>query len=153
MPVSGGGFQQCYNAQASVDTDTRLVMSTQVTQVTNDMQQLVAALNDLMSLPAALGNVTDRAADNGYFGAGNVGYCAAHQVRPLIALWRDSHHPCVFDRFAPDSQAPDTDNPLMLMKHSLTTQAGRALYGLRKARIRHPQARHGLQAILTAWVG
>ena len=28
MPVSGGGFEQCYNAQAGVDTETMLVVST-----------------------------------------------------------------------------------------------------------------------------
>ena len=28
MPVAGGGFEQCYNAQAAVDTDTMLVVAT-----------------------------------------------------------------------------------------------------------------------------
>ena len=47
MPVSGGGFEQCYNAQAAVDAATMLVTMTAVTQATNDKQQLVPALEAL----------------------------------------------------------------------------------------------------------
>ncbi len=36
MPVSGGGFEQCYNAQASVDTDTMLVVSTHMKRQTTN---------------------------------------------------------------------------------------------------------------------
>jgi len=36
MPVSDGGFEQCYNAQAEVDTETMLVISTHMTQATNN---------------------------------------------------------------------------------------------------------------------
>jgi len=38
MPVSGGGFEQCYNAQACVDTQTMLVVSAHMTQATNNKQ-------------------------------------------------------------------------------------------------------------------
>ena len=36
MPVSGGGFEQSYNAQASVDTQTMLVLTAHVSQACND---------------------------------------------------------------------------------------------------------------------
>ena len=36
MAVSGGGFEQCYNAQAGVDAATMLVVATGVTQAPND---------------------------------------------------------------------------------------------------------------------
>jgi len=39
MPVSGGGFEQCYNAQACVDQDSRLVVESHVTQQPNDKQR------------------------------------------------------------------------------------------------------------------
>ena len=132
MPVSGGGFEQCYNAQASVDTDTMLVMSTHVTQATNDKQQIEPALQKLDVLPDALGTVTDLLADTGYFSANNVELCTQADIQPLLAVARDHHHLSVFERFAPDTPAPETDDPLPLMEHRLTTQAGRALYGLRK---------------------
>ena len=38
MPVSGGGFDQCFNAQAGVDTETMLVLGTHVSQAPNDKQ-------------------------------------------------------------------------------------------------------------------
>ena len=132
MPVSGGGFEQCYNAQACVDTDTMLVMSTHVTQATNDKQQIEPALQNLDVLPDELGKVTDLLADTGYFSASNVGLCTKGDVQPLLAVARDHHHLSVFERFAPDSPVPETDDPLPLMEHRLTTQAGRALYALRK---------------------
>ena len=38
MPVAGGGFEQCCNAQAVVDTETMPVMVAQVAQVTQVTQ-------------------------------------------------------------------------------------------------------------------
>lgn len=44
MPVSGGGFDQCYNAQASVDIGTMLIVGQHLSQKTNDKQELKPAL-------------------------------------------------------------------------------------------------------------
>lgn len=132
MPVSGGGFEQCYNAQASVDTDTMLVVSTHLTQAPNDKQQIKPALAKLSTLPEKLGKVTDLLADTGYFSGDNVKACVEDNIQPLLAVARDHHHPSVFDRFTPDAPAPTTDDQVTLMKHQLTTQSGRALYALRK---------------------
>jgi len=132
MPVSGGGFEQCYNAQACVDTETMLVVSAHMTQATNDKQEVMPALAKLCALPQTLGRVTDLLADTGYFSKTNVQACIGNNIQPSLALTRDQHHQCVFDRFAPDEPAPATQDPVALMKHQLTTQSGRALYGLRK---------------------
>jgi transposase len=132
MPVSGGGFDQCYNAQASVDTDTMLVVSSHMTQAANDKQQIAPALTKLCSLPEALGTVTDLLADTGYFSEANVKACVESNIQPSLAVARDHHHLSVFDRFAPDGPAPITKDPMALMKHKLTTESGRALYALRK---------------------
>lgn len=132
MPVSGGGFDQCYNAQASVDTDTMLVVSTHMTQATNDKQQIAPALTKLSSLPEALGTVTDLLADTGYFSEANVKACLGDNIQPSLAMARDLHNLSVFDRFAPDGPAPITEDPVALMKHQLKTESGRTLYALRK---------------------
>lgn len=132
MPVSGGGFDQCYNAQASVDTETMLVVSAHMTQATNDKQEIAPALSKLATLPAALGTVTDLLADTGYFSGTNVQACIKGNIQPSLAVGRDQHHLSVFDRFAPDTPAPITEDPVALMKHQLTTESGRALYALRK---------------------
>lgn len=55
--VAGGGFEQCYNAQAAVDTDTLLVVAQGLTQSGNDKQQVVPMLAVLKALPASLGQV------------------------------------------------------------------------------------------------
>jgi len=132
MPVSGGGFEQCYNAQAGVDTETMLVVSAHITQATNDKQQVEPALSKLCALPEALGNATDLLADTGYFSQANVQACIGSNIQPSLAVARDQHHWSVFERFAPDEPVPDTEDPVALMKHQLTTQSGRALYSLRK---------------------
>jgi transposase len=40
MPVPGGGFEQCYNAQAVVAAGSLLVIAAQVVQAANDKQQI-----------------------------------------------------------------------------------------------------------------
>jgi len=54
MPVAGGGFEQCYNAQAVVAAGSLLVVATDVVQAPNDKQQLEPMLNKLAALPDAL---------------------------------------------------------------------------------------------------
>lgn len=45
---------------------------------------------------------------------------------------RERHHIPVLERFAEDTPAPETDDPVAKMAHRLRTKKGRALYGLRK---------------------
>ncbi len=71
-------------------------------------------------------------AATGYFSESNVRACLASKIKPLIAGRRAQHNLFSFERFAPDSAVPETDNPAPRMKHQLGTQTGRALYGLRK---------------------
>lgn len=132
MLVSGGGFQQCYNAQAGVDTETMLVVCTHLTQAANDKKEIVPALEQLTKLPAELGTVCDLLADTGYFSAANVEVCEKAGIAPSFASGRDKHNMTITERFEPDTPAPDTKDPVELMKHRLTTQSGRAVYGLRK---------------------
>ncbi|MEQ8516586.1 MAG: transposase, partial [Chromatocurvus sp.] len=132
MPVSGGGFDQCYNAQAGVYTETMLVVSTHITQAANDKREVAPALSKLCALLEVLGTATDLLADTGYFSKANVQACIDSNIQPSLAAARDQHHPSVFDRFASDTPAPETEDPVALMKHQLTTQSGRALYALRK---------------------
>lgn len=135
MPVSGGGFEQSYNAQAAVDTQTMLVVTADVTQASNDKRQIVPTLDKVAALPEELGQVQTLLADTGYFSAGNVRACNAHAIEPLLSMKRQAHHLPVLERFAADTPAPPTDDPVLQMAHRLGTKAGRALYGLRKQTI------------------
>ena len=132
MPVSGGGFEQSYNAQAAVDTQTMLVVVAHVTQSSNDKRQIVPTLDKVAALPEVLGQVQTLSADTGYFSAANVRACEAQDIVPMLSMRRESHHMPVLARFAADMPAPETDDPVVKMAHRLATKAGRALYGLRK---------------------
>ena len=132
MPVAGGGFEQSYNAQAGVDTETMLVITAHVSQACNDKREVEPTLQRIDALPAVLGELQTLIADNGYASATNVNACLAVQVEPMLALRRESHHVPVLERFAADTPSPSTADPVQQMAHQLGTQAGRALYRLRK---------------------
>ncbi|AVO43583.1 IS1182 family transposase [Simplicispira suum] len=132
MPVSGGGFEQSYNAQAGVDTETMRVITAHVSQACNDKREVVPTLEQIQALPSLLGEVHTLITDNGFFSQANVIACNDAGVQPLLALKRQEHHEPLMQRFAPDASAPDTTDPITQMAHRLSTQAGRSLYGLRK---------------------
>ena len=132
MPVAGGGFEQCYNAQAVVAAESLLVVATDVVQAPNDKQQLHPMLNKLTALPASLGAAETLLADNGYFSAASVTACTATGIAPLIAMGRETHHPSLTERFAEAPPPPEDPTPLEAMAHRLQTPNGKKLYALRK---------------------
>jgi transposase len=132
MPVAGGGFEQCYNAQAVVTAGSLLVVAAQVVQAPNDKQQIAPMLERIDALPEDLGRPVTLLADNGYFSDANVMLCAAAQIDPMIALGRQSHYPSLSERFVEAPPAPDNPTPLEAMSHRLQTPAGKKLYALRK---------------------
>jgi transposase len=132
MPVAGGGFEQCYNAQAVVAADSLLVIATDVVQAPNDKQQLAPMLDKIADLPDALGKVGELLADNGYFSEGNVNACAAAGIDPVIAMGREPHHPSLDQRFAEAPPPPKDPTPLAAMGHRLSTREGKQRYSLRK---------------------
>jgi transposase len=132
MPVPGGGFEQCYNAQAVVAAGSLLVVAANVVQAPNDKQQLEAMLGRIDALPEDLGKPETLLADTGYFSAANVTACAAAGIAPLIAPGRQSHHPSLSERFAEAPPAPDNPTPVEAMVHRLKTPEGRKLYAQRK---------------------
>jgi hypothetical protein len=132
MKVAGGGFEQCYNAQAMVATDSLLVVATDVVQAANDKQQLQPMLGKLCAMPEELGKAETLLADTGYFSEANVQACVAAGIDPLIAMGRQPHHPSLDERFAAAPPPPDNPTPVEAMAHRLKTPEGKTLYGLRK---------------------
>ena len=132
MPAKGDGFEQSYNAQAAVDTESMLVVAIDVTQAANDKRQIEPMLKELAGLPEALGSVKQVLADNGYFSAANVEHCANAKIEPLIAAGRDAHYPHWEDRFTEPPPLTEPASDVERMKHQLKTIQGRALYALRK---------------------
>jgi len=132
MPISGGGFEQCYNAQAVVAEGSLLVVATNVVQAPNDKQQLEPMLAKINALPKDLGKADVMLGDNGYFSAANVTACVAAEIEPLLAMGRDSHHPSLSERFADAPPTPENPTPVEAMAHRLQTPEGKKLYALRK---------------------
>jgi hypothetical protein len=125
MPVAGGGFDQCYNAQAAVAAGSLLVVAVVVVQPANDKQQLEPMLGEIGALPDDLGVPETVLADAGYFSAANVAACAAAGIQPLIAMGRQPHHPPLAERFDTTPSAPSDPTPVEAMAHRLRTPEGR----------------------------
>ena len=136
MPGSGGkNFQQAYNVQAGVDTETMMVVTEHVTQHANDKLEVEPTLKALEQLPDRLGKVEALLADTGYRSESNTKVCDAAQITPYLAGGRESHHPPVEARFTqPPALAPDAD-VVQAMDHRLATIEGRAVYALRKSTV------------------
>ena len=106
MPTSGGGFEQAYNAQASVDLDTMLIVGNHVSQNPNDKREVEPALAQLNQLPQTLGKVNRAALDSGYFSQDNIHRFEAEQIEPYIAKGRQTHNLTFEERFALFATSP-----------------------------------------------
>src|SRR5580693_5785906 len=130
--AAGGGFEQCYNAQAVVAAGSMLVVAVDVVQAPNDKQQLAPMLDKISALPDELGAAETLLADSGYFSEANVEACAAAGIEPLIPQGRQTHYPPLSERFAKAPSAPENPTALETMAHRLKTPEGKNLYALRK---------------------
>jgi len=133
MKVAGGGYEQCYNAQAAVATGSLLIVATAVTRAANDKRQLVPMIKKLKALPQELGRTKRLLADSGYLSEANVEHCATAKIEALIALGRSGHRVSWKQRFAAAPKSPpDSATSMQKMAHRLQTARGRKLYALRK---------------------
>ena len=133
MPVAGGRFDQCYNAQAAVATGSLLVVANTVTQAANDKRQIAPIIAQLKALPKELGRTRRVLADTGYLSQANVEGCEAAKIEPLIAMGREPHHRSWRQRFAAAPKPPPASATAMQrMAYRLKTPRGRKMYALRK---------------------
>lgn len=132
MKVAGGGFEQSYNAQAVVDTESMLVLAPHVTQAGNDKEQVAPMVAKLQALPEGLNQPQQLLADTGFFSGKNVQTCEAAKIEPLIAVGRDAHYPDWRERFEEPAPLSEAASHVEQMRHALKTKAGRAAYALRK---------------------
>jgi transposase len=133
-----GGFEQCYNAQAAVDTATMLIVGGHVTDQANDKQQLVPVLAEVSP---AVGPVDAVLADSGYYSDAAV--CEVESSgdgtegsgpKVYAAFKRQRHGRSVAQlevRSDPPAPPPEATTAER-MAHRLDTAEGRKLYGLRK---------------------
>jgi transposase len=120
-------FEQCYNAQAAVDAEGQIIVAADVTQQTNDKQQLVPMLEqvrrNLQQLPARA------TADAGYFSEVALTHPALADIDLYVPPDRQKHGVTV--------PAPAGDPAGMSlanrMRAKLAAPSGRAVYARRKA--------------------
>jgi hypothetical protein len=99
-------FVQSYNAQASVDAETHLIVEQHITQQPNDKREVAPAVERLQQLPEVLGQADELLADTGYFSEGNVRTCESNGIAPCIPEGRQGHNEPLHERFADDPPAP-----------------------------------------------
>lgn len=129
---AGGAFQQCYNAQAAVEVQSRLIVGGYVTDAPNDKQQLIPALASISSVAGQVGTAL---VDSGYYSA-----AAVTQVETgggpqvLAATGRKKHGRTIAElEQQEDPPAPPEGAEIAeVMAWRTTTSAGKELYGLRK---------------------
>jgi len=135
MPSSSGGFDQSYNAQATVDVDSMLIVENHITQQSNDKLELVPAVESISSLPGSLGAVDSLLADAGYFSQNNVEACKGKNIVPYIASERQAHNASPEERFSEPEPLVAPADPVTQMKHRLKTIVGKAIYAKRKSTV------------------
>ena len=138
MPASThkGSFDQAYNCQAAVDDQAQIIVATNVTQQSNDKQQVKPVIEKLKEnmggkVPAEL------SADSGYFSEANVEYLtseegkAGEKIDPYIATGKQKHGERQLE-FSDDEPLPPDASVQEKMDYKLRTVKGRASYKKRK---------------------
>ena len=131
---TGNGFQQGYNVQAAVDTDTMLIVGGYVSDAPNDKEQLKPIV---ASISSAVGNPTNILADTGYYSGEAVSEVEKQGDGPTVYAAQKRHHHgrSVADlEVKNDPPAPHLPGASLaeVMTQRLETAAGKALYKLRK---------------------
>ena len=134
MP-SAGGFEQAYNAQAAVDNDSHLIVTSHVTDACNDKEQVREVLERLEAVADDIGKPQGLLADSGYHSAANVELCEQHPLTPYIAAGRQGHHPPLTERLTQPPPCPADADAATRAEHRLRTPQGKAVYGKRKATV------------------
>ena len=88
---TGQHFEQCYNAQAAVEVESRLIVGQRVSQAPNDKQELGPTL---AAIPAAAGSLAAVLVDSGFFSAKAVAQVEGAGAGPVVyaAVEKTGHH-------------------------------------------------------------
>ena len=133
MKTSSGGFEQCYNAQASVEHDSRLIVHHHVTQNANDKQEIKPTLQWFARYPGL--KPLSLLADAGYFSQDNIEECESRNITPYISFGKEKHNQPIKERFKEADPIPKNPTSIEKMKHRLQTKEGKKLYATRKSTV------------------
>jgi transposase len=120
---TSSGFEQCYNGQLAVDSESRLILAAKVTQSASDHDELLPVLEEVRAnvgqLPRAV------LADAGYRSEENLQNLEASAIDAYVALGREGKKSVVKN----EEKYPATQR----MKQKLETPEGRKRYSKRKS--------------------
>ena len=123
-----GSFVQGYNAQIAVDAHAQVIVAAEVVQAPNDKQQLEPMAELVRRNVGKLADATS--ADAGYFSEAALERVSAMGTELLVPPQRQKHGQDAVDPIAkPEVGASLTEH----MRYKLRSEAGRALYKMRKA--------------------
>ena len=123
-----GSFVQGYNAQIAVDSASQVIVAAEITQETNDKQQLIPMI---AQIEANLRQKPEKvSADAGYISEANVTDTLVREVDLYVATGRDKHGDVTATN---DNPPPSNASPKETMRDKLRTAAGRTVYKMRKA--------------------
>jgi transposase len=137
MPDGGrkGSFVQAYNAQIAVDSAQQIIVAAEITQDSNDKQQLAPMLERVAQNMGAKPQAAT--ADTGYFSESQVNDERVTGIELYVAIGKQKHA----EGLPSDAiEAGDPSRPLVEagsakenMQQRLKTETGQALYKMRKA--------------------
>jgi len=134
---NGQHFEQAYNAQAAVD-EVMLIVGQRLSDAPNDKQELVGSVQAIS--PVVMGEVKAVLADSGFYSEAAVQAVEQKSdgtpsgLTVYAAVEKQTHHKTVADLLPQPEPAPLAENATAKekMAHRLKTEAGKALYKLRK---------------------
>jgi transposase len=137
MPDGGrkGSFVQAYNTQIAVDSAQQIIVAAEITQESNDKQQLAPMLERVeQNMGTKPGAAT---ADAGYFSEEQVTDKRTEGIELYVAIGKQKHgegqSPEVTEPGDASVPPAEADSAKENMKRRLKTEAGQALYKMRKA--------------------
>jgi hypothetical protein len=120
---TSSGYEQCYNGQLAVESESRLIVAAKVTQSAADHDELVSVLEEAQSNTGELPQAV--LADAGYRSEANFQKLEASQIDAYVALGREGKKAQVKNEEA----YPATHR----MKEKLQSEEGRKRYSKRKS--------------------
>jgi hypothetical protein len=134
---SGEHYEQCFNAQAAVEVDSRLIVGEHVTNAPNDKQQLLPSFK---AVAPQAGPVSEVLIDSGFFSEPAIRQIEQGEqaeptgVKVLAALHREGHGRSVAQLEKKEDPPPPAADASFIeqMAHRVATRSGRARYKLRQ---------------------
>jgi transposase len=130
MPDGGrkGSFVQAYNGQIAVDSAAQIIVAAEITQQSNDKQQLAPMLKRVEQNMGAKPEAAT--ADTGYFSAEQVNDERVRNIDLYVAIGKQKHGE---SEVATEASPPPEDSERAQMRQRLQTEQGKAIYRMRKA--------------------